>query len=388
MGKRQWGIIEKLPSSRYRARYLGPDDRRHTAPNTFVAKIDAEAWLAAEDRLLARGEWTPPRERAKKAAQEAQRRTEPLTLATYAERVLTARSRRNVRPLRPSTLDNYRKLLRLTILPTLGRRPLTDINPDDVSAWHAGLPDNPTQNGNAYNLLNSILADAEDEGLIERNPCRLKHAGKPTPRRQGEALTMAELVAYLDAAPERHRMPLLLAGWCGLRSGEVRALRRRDLDLDVGVVHVRQTVNRIYADAHSRQWVFGPPKTRAGVRTVAIPPHLIELVKAWATSLPERGPDALLFPAGDGSSPLNDSVLRDAHKTAAAVIERPTLTVHDLRRTAATMAAQSGSTTAELMRLLGHTTVNVAMIYQVPTEERDRERARRLSDAARTQGLA
>lgn len=61
--------------------------------------------------------------------------------------------------------------------------------------------------------------------------------------------------------------------------------------------------------------------------------------------------------------------------------------MHDLRRTAATMAAQAGSTTAELMRLLGHTTVNVAMLYQVPTAERDKERARRISEAARSQGL-
>jgi integrase len=57
-------------------------------------------------------------------------------------------------------------------------------------------------------------------------------------------LTVDQLTRYLAAVPEARRVPLLLAGWCGLRSGEVRGLRFRDLDLDSGVVHVRQAVVR------------------------------------------------------------------------------------------------------------------------------------------------
>lgn len=57
---RSFGSIRRLPSGRYQARYVGPDLARHTAPTTFALKRDAEAWLGAEDRLIASGAWTSP----------------------------------------------------------------------------------------------------------------------------------------------------------------------------------------------------------------------------------------------------------------------------------------------------------------------------------------
>lgn len=48
--KRTFGEISKLPSGRFRARFTGPDLNRHSAPTTFVARIDAEAWLVAQER--------------------------------------------------------------------------------------------------------------------------------------------------------------------------------------------------------------------------------------------------------------------------------------------------------------------------------------------------
>ena len=55
--KRTFGEIEKLPSGRVRARYTGPDLRRHSAPFTFDTRLDAEAWLVDERRLMVSGEW-------------------------------------------------------------------------------------------------------------------------------------------------------------------------------------------------------------------------------------------------------------------------------------------------------------------------------------------
>nr|WP_300148177.1 tyrosine-type recombinase/integrase [Propionicimonas sp.] len=73
-------------------------------------------------------------------------------------------------------------------------------------------------------------------------------------------------------------------------------------------------------------------------------------------------------------------MLHEAHVKGRTAIGMPDLTVHDLRRTAATLAAQGGATTAELMRLLGHTTAAMAMVYQRATDARDQERARRLDE--------
>ena len=72
-GRRGWGRIRRLPSSgRYQANYVGPDRVRHNALMTFEAKIDAEAWLAAERRSIERDEWQPPSLRvAEKKAKES-----------------------------------------------------------------------------------------------------------------------------------------------------------------------------------------------------------------------------------------------------------------------------------------------------------------------------
>jgi hypothetical protein len=228
--KRGFGEISRLPSGRYRARYTGPDANRHSAPRTFVARIDAEGWLVEQERLISRGEWRPP---------ARQVRETPLRLGEYAA-VVVGRRR-----LRPATVALYSKLLRLAILPTWADRPLGEITTAEISAWYSGMRKTPTQQANAYGLLKSIFKEAVEEGLLETNPCRVRAGGQKQRAREIDVLSVDQLNRYLAAVPQARRVPLLLAGWCGLRSGEVRGLRVRDLDLDTGVVHVRQAVVRL-----------------------------------------------------------------------------------------------------------------------------------------------
>jgi integrase len=357
--KRAFGEISLLPSGRFRARYTGPDGSRHSAPITFVARIDAEGWLVDQERLISRGEWRPP---------TGQLRHAPLLMGEYAPVVVERRR------LRPATAALYAKLLRLEILPTWADRALDDITAAEIATWYAGMQNTPTQQANAYGLLKSIFKEAIEGGILEANPCRVKAGAQKQRASEIEVLTVDQLNRYLAAIPEARRVPLLLAGWCGLRSGEVRGLRVRDLDLDVGVVHVRQAVVRLKG-----QLLIGPPKTNAGIRSVAIPPHLVPALRAWADRQPTRGRDALLFPAGDGHSPLNDSVLRDAHDKGKAAIDMPRLTIHGLRHTSATLAAQLGATLAELQARIGHSTPNMAMRYQHVAGERDAQLAARMS---------
>jgi hypothetical protein len=58
--RRGFGYLRKLPSKRWQASYVGPDLARYSAPSTFAAKVDAEAWLASERALIAAGDWSPP----------------------------------------------------------------------------------------------------------------------------------------------------------------------------------------------------------------------------------------------------------------------------------------------------------------------------------------
>ncbi len=362
--RRDFGSIRKLPSGRWQARYRGPDGRSHRGHRTFPRKGMAQGWLDAEDRLIARGEWTPPADR------DPNRVTEAPTLGAWAETRIRARERRSHKPIRPRTAEGYRALIAGPLAPLAGLN-LTTITPAVVARWHAALPDTPTRNAHAYALLRSLLADAVDAELIERNPCRLRGAGKPEPRREPEVLTAAELAEYLAAAEPHRRAILALTALCALRSSEVRALRRCDVDDDATTIHVVQGVTRLeHGDEHAR-FVIAKPKTAAAQRSIAVPSSIQPLLVETLNNH-RRGPDALLFPAADGIHPLNDSVLYKAHKRAALAIGRSTLTLHDLRRTGATLAAQSGATTKEIMRRLGHTRPDVAMLYQVADALRDR----------------
>ncbi|WP_257477622.1 site-specific integrase [Acidipropionibacterium jensenii] len=370
MARRGFGSIRHLPSGKWQARYTGPDTIEHKADRTFAMQGHAESWLADEQMLISMGTWTPPETRAR-------RKTVP-TFANYAGTILERRKNRSRRPLRPLTAQDYEKLLRLHINPAIGHIRIDQFAPADIAGWYDGCcPGRKTSRGKCYDLVRSIFNDAVDDGWIDRNPCRLKAAGKPRRSKDVDALPVDVLLTYLDAVPEHYRAALSLAATCALRSGELRGLRRRDVDLKAGTLHVRQQVIKPTVD-HHLVYRFADLKSDAGRRDITVPGFLVPTLAAWIASQPVAGRDALVFPARDGHSPMNDSTLNRNHKKAAAAIGRPNLTIHDLRRTAATLAAEDGATLEELKRLLGHTTADVAMLYQVPSARRDRDRAARL----------
>jgi len=125
----------------------------------------------------------------------------------------------------------------------------------------------------------------------------------------------------------------------------------------------------------------GTPKSRAGVRDVAIPPHLLPAVTAHLDKHTGPAPDALLFPGQLGGY-LSPASLYDHFYPAREAARRPDLRFHDLRHTGATLAAVSGATLAELMARLGHSTVSAAMRYQHAAADRDKVIAAALSELA------
>ena len=252
--KRGFGQIIRLPSKRYRARYTGPDVALHNAPSTFDAREDAEAWLTDERRLIAAGTWTPPAHRSDTIRH--------LTFGEFAADWIAART------LKPRTAQHYDKLLDRLILPAFKDLPVRAITPDAVRAWHTRLGDStPTQRSHAYSLLRTILADAVNDGVISANPAHIRGAGNAKRVRKIKPASLEELAALVAAMPEKYRTMTLLAAWCGLRFGELTELRRNDIDIKNGVIHVRRGVVRVGGEE-----VIGTPKSAAGYRDVAIPP--------------------------------------------------------------------------------------------------------------------
>ena len=361
-----FGNVRKLPSGRWQARYTGPDGHTHRAHVTFDTKGDAEVWLGTVRTDIVRETWRPPT--------SAGASVKVLTFSDYAEAWLTGRTVRG-RPLADRTREHYRKLLDTYILPTFGSTPLKFITPDAVDHWYAVTAvGRPTTQAHAYSLLRTILGTAVDRNLITTaNPAKVRGGGSTERVKKVRPATLPELEAIVKNMPERYRVMALLASWCALRFGELAELRRGDVDTKVGVLRIRRGVVRASGKA-----IVKSPKSDAGSRDVAIPPHLLPLVREHLLKHAEPGRDGLLFPAKGGGH-LAPSTLYRVFYRAREIAGRPDLRWHDLRHTGAVLAAQTGATLAELMGRLGHSTPGAAMRYQHAAQERDAEIARRLS---------
>jgi integrase len=156
----------------------------------------------------------------------------------------------------------------------------------------------------------------------------------------------------------------------------VTALRRCDIAADGSWVRVSFS----HTEVVGRGIVVGPPKSRAGVRTIAVPPAIQgEIVKHLMTYVDSQ-PDALVFTGPKGGA------LRRAHFNnltrwveTVREIGVPGLHFHDLRHTGNHFAAQTGASTADLMARMGHDDMRAALIYQRATSEADRRIADRMS---------
>jgi hypothetical protein len=117
-----------------------------------------------------------------------------------------------------------------------GPRTIASITEADVRRWRADLLStsvSPVTAAKAYRLLKGILATAVEDGLISRNPCRVKGASvEKSPERP--TLTVAQVYALADAVPRHYRALILLARFCGPRWGELVLDEDGDLLLQVG----------------------------------------------------------------------------------------------------------------------------------------------------------
>lgn len=357
--RRSFGRIRAERSGRFSAAYVGPDGKLHLGPRTYLHETDAEAWLAGERRKIDLGTWG------------AVERSDGITLRAYSDKWIEQRH------LRPRTRQHYESMLERLILPELGAVKLVTLTPAKVRAWHAELgASHPTRNAHAYALLHAICATAVQDEVLDANPCRIRAAMQTKRKRDVNVLTPKEVERLAAKMPAELRASVTLAAWCGLRWGETSELRRKDVSKDAAVLRVRRAVTY-------RKGVFtvGEPKTTAGVRDVAVPPHIRPIIKAHLKNHVAAEPEALLFPMPDGGHMHGDNY-RPHWEKARDAIGKPTLRVHDLRHVGAVLAAQSGATTAELMHRLGHRTPQMALRYQHVAEGRDAEIAERLSKLA------
>lgn len=372
--RRKFGRIRKChPSGRYQASYTAPDGRVYKADRTFAAREDAEGWLHERRKELDRDLWSPPATTEQKRT-AAQKKAAGELFAPYANRWLENRTVKG-RPLKPRTKAHYRSLLDDYLIPAFGSKQVRDITMQSVDRWYARtLKDKPTMRAHAYSLLRTILETARTrDRIIETNPCLVRGGGTVSRKIKPQPATLEQLAIATAAMPERMRLMVPLSAWCALRFGELVELRRSDIDVTNGVIRIRRAAVRVGGN-----WVVGDPKSEAGARDVAIPPHLMGMVKEHLEPLRK---DDLLFPAVSGGHMQPSTLYRHWYKARDAA-GRPDLRWHDLRHSGAVMAAMTGATLAELMARLGHSSPQAAMRYQHAAQGRDREIAAALSRLA------
>ena len=172
------------------------------------------------------------------------------------------------------------------------RHVLGDITPAVVRSWYSGLdPKHPTQRTHVYSLLRAILNEAVRDEIITRNPYNIRSASVTKRQVTIDPATPAEIEALMAEMPQRYHAFVLIGAWCGRRFGQMSELRRRDIDLVSGVIHVRRAVVWDGGDPF-----VGPPKNGLG-RSVTMPPHMVELVAVHIEKFAAPGPDGLLFHA-------------------------------------------------------------------------------------------
>jgi len=365
--RRQQGGVDRLPSGRWRIRVIDPGTGSRVSLGSYVRKGDAERAYATAVADQNRGLWVDPRHGR-------------LTLAAYAPTWLAARLTSRGDPLRPRVRELYESELRLHILPSLGRYELGRLNTATVRSWHAELlADGPGSStvAKCYRLLRAMLGTAVEDGLIAVNPCTIKGAGV---EHAGERpiISPAQAWALADQVPPRFRALVLLAAFGGLRLGELLGLTRSSLDLLHSTVSVKVQRQQL---THG-QWVSGPPKTEAGVRTFVLPAELVPVLADHLDRWAAAASDALVF-TGVKGGPLRPHVWQTQWDRARRAVGLDGLHFHDLRHVAGTLAASTGVGTKELMHRLGHASPRAALLYQHATVERDTAIANAMSDLIR-----
>jgi integrase len=228
-------------------------------------------------------------------------------------------------------------------------------------------------------LCHAILNTAVDDELIPLNPCRIKGAGVVRRRSRTDIPRPDQVKALAEAMPTaKYRVMVLISAWCGLRFGETTELRRKDIALDEGGTPIAIKVRRAVVHVKG-QAVIGDPKSEAGIRDVAIPPHIREDVKSYLESLPKNS-NHLLFAGTRSGAHMKPSSLYRPFYAAREEVGLANLRWHDLRHFSATTAAMTGATIAELQARLGHSTMAAALRYQHAASGRDVEIAEAMSN--------
>lgn len=274
------------------------------------------------------------------------------------------------------TWTNRRMYLRAYVIPRIGRIGLQDLNAAHLNRLYAELLSDgrvrgpgglsPTSVRRVHAILRAALNDAVRWGRLRRNPTVTADPPpmkvvKAASRRSMKTWTADELQHFLEqTADDPHHALWFLVASTGLRRSEVLGVRWCDLDLDGRILSVEQTV-RDSVEGHRPE---GHQKSVTSARTIHLDRRTVEVLRAHRRTQDEQRRIAgaaweandLVFCRDDGRWYHPDSITTVFRESVEAC-DVPTIHLHDLRHTHATLLLRAGVNPKVVSERLGHSSV-------------------------------
>lgn len=320
---------------------------------------------------------------------------EALTLRDWAARYLDP-SQGYLVGVMPATVRSYQLAAERSFLAVLGDLPLEAITAQEVGRWlhwqqqqtnpRTGRPIAAKTIRNHHAVLSAMLTAATQAGHIRGNPARGARIGRGQQRQEMTLITAEEFEAIYDELPDYARPLARFLVGTGMRWGEATALTWADVDLTISPATAR--ITKAWKRGENGSPVLGSTKTAKSVRTVSLPPQVVEAM------LPVRGPAELVFPGpgGIGQQAWTKRFHRLAwHPAVAAsgIGKRPR--VHDLRHAQSSWMIAQGVPLPWIQQRLGHEKVTTTVdTYGHLTPEAHEQMAlvmERVFDRARPRAL-
>jgi integrase len=289
---------------------------------------------------------------------------------------------------RPRTAESYRAVVTVHLKPALGHHPLSKLQPAHIQKMLAdsiakGLSNRTVEY--QWQILRRALNVAVRWQLLARNVADL--VTPPRPRHhEVTPLPLAEVRKILEVS-RTHRLgaAYTLSVACGLRRGEVLALKWSDVDLDSRRLRVRSTLQRVGGKLSE-----GDPKSEKSRRQLALPTIAVEALRRRRASQAEErlaaGPDwhdtpgyVFTTPTGGPVDPRN--LLRSWHQLLAS-LDIPPRPLHDPRHCAASLMLSEGVPLKVVQEVLGHSTMRLTADLYGHLMPGDEERAASVIDRA------